>query len=531
MKIRSFLIVFTGFVGLLFTSQVKSQSQQSEMEFKVLDSKYLTKETIFASVIEEVEAFDKTETLKPLIIGKTIPELQASILGGEFSYRDLTLFYLCRIYKYDRENPKSLNSVVSINPGALQQAEKADDLLKNLRLVQKKRLLYSVMGMPILLKDNIDVAGMVTTAGAAVMLDNKVSQNSNVTERLLKQNAVILGKTNLSEWAYYFCGTCPSGYSAVGGQTLNPYGRKVMDTGGSSSGSAVAVAAEFAVAAMGTETAGSIISPASQNSLVGVKPSLSLNDPGIIPISTYLDQAGPITRFVIDNAIVSLATTGGGFFAGYQELNTLNEHSVVGDRIGVYKKYLSNTLYSNAVNLLKKNGAIIIELEDKKIDLPGFLTILNADMQKDLPRYFQTRAAQKYNGWDVSTVMKENFKDSLLMMPYGQRLFFDVVNDTTSRDRLKKIKSNLKDKADDYYYDDIEKFDLDTILSINNYDAAIAAAARYMLLTVPMGYNEQGVPFGLTFISITGLEFKSFDIAAAYERMAQIRKPPSGYFD
>ena len=138
---------------------------------------------------------------------------------------------------------------------------------------------------------------MNTTAGALALAENQPSENAFIVERLLKHKALILGKVNLSEWAYYFCEGCPLGYSAVGGQTLNPYGRKEFETGGSSSGSGVAVAANYAVAASGTETAGSILSPSSKNSVVGLKPTVGLlSRSGIVPISSTLDTPGPMTQ-------------------------------------------------------------------------------------------------------------------------------------------------------------------------------------------------------------------------------------------
>ena len=145
---------------------------------------------------------------------------------------------------------------------------------------------------------------MATTAGAVALKDN-TTDDAFMVNQLKSKGALILGKANLSEWAYFFCGDCPSGYSAVGGQTLNPYGRRIFDTGGSSSGSAVSVAANFCAAAIGSETAGSILSPASQNSVVGLKPTIGLvSRSGIVPISSTLDTAGPITKTVRDNAIV-----------------------------------------------------------------------------------------------------------------------------------------------------------------------------------------------------------------------------------
>ena len=211
----------------------------------------------------------------------------------------LTKFYLYRIRKFDRENELSLNSVISINPNVINQARKLDDM-DDLDVDK----MHPIFGMPILLKDNINVLGMATTAGAVALQNNK-TEDAFTVKRLKEQGAIILGKSNLSEWAYFFCGDCPSGYSAIGGQTLNPYGRRIMDTGGSSSGSGVVVAANFCAAAVGSETSGSILSPSSQNSIVGLKPTIGLlSRSGIVPISSTLDTPGPMAKNVIDNAIV-----------------------------------------------------------------------------------------------------------------------------------------------------------------------------------------------------------------------------------
>ena len=145
---------------------------------------------------------------------------------------------------------------------------------------------------------------MPTTTGAFALENNKNTEDAFIVTKLKENGALILGKANLSEWAYYFCSGCPVGYSAIGGQTLNPYGRKIFETGGSSSGSGVTVAANFAVAAVGTETSGSILSPSSQNSVVGLKPTIGLlSRTGIVPISSTLDTPGPLTKSVTDNAI------------------------------------------------------------------------------------------------------------------------------------------------------------------------------------------------------------------------------------
>lgn len=268
-------------------------------EFKVLDSENLTNKDIWGDLNAQMEDFsmDDHERLKSLILEKDIPSIQSSIQSGQLTYEELTKFYLFRIRSFDRENPKSLNSVISISPSAIDDAKNADAL-------GFSENHHPIFGMPVLLKDNIDASGMATTAGAVALKDN-FTEDAFIVKQLKNKGGIVLGKANLSEWAYFFCGDCPSGYSAVGGQTLNPYGRRVFDTGGSSSGSAVSVAANFAVAAIGSETSGSILSPSSQNSVVGLKPTIGLlSRSGIVPISSTLDTAGPITKNVMDNAIL-----------------------------------------------------------------------------------------------------------------------------------------------------------------------------------------------------------------------------------
>lgn len=288
------------------SEDISAISTKDFTEFKVLDSQIITNEDIWKSLDQQLQDFseEKYNALKPFVLDQDIPTLQGHITSGKLSYEVLTKFYLYRIKTFDRENDLSLNSVISLNPEAIEEARKKDRELLN------KKLKHPVFGIPILLKDNINASGMATTAGALALMKN-TTNDAFITQRLKESGAIILGKANLSEWAYFFCGDCPSGYSAVGGQTLNPYGRKIMDTGGSSSGSGVAVAANFCAAAIGSETAGSILSPASQNSVVGLKPTVGLlSRTGIIPISSTLDTPGPITKNVMDNAIVLDAMNG-----------------------------------------------------------------------------------------------------------------------------------------------------------------------------------------------------------------------------
>ena len=290
------------------TTALKKQQnhKKSRMQFKLFQSKYLDMNAIFKPFETDLEYFSEANytALKPLILEQDIPTLQKSIKEGELTYEKLTLFYLYRIRKFESDSTKSLNSIISLNPNVLKEARARD---KN----KKVNAEFTIFGMPILLKDNINTKDMPTTAGAFVLADNTAIKDAFIVERLRKKGALILGKVNLSEWAYYFCVGCPLGYSAIGGQTLNPYSRGEFETGGSSAGSGVTVAANFAVAAVGTETSGSITSPSSLNSVVGLKPTIGvLSRTGIVPISSSLDTPGPMTKNIIDNAIFMNAMRG-----------------------------------------------------------------------------------------------------------------------------------------------------------------------------------------------------------------------------
>lgn len=517
-------------------SDLSAISTKDFREFKVLDSKNLTKAEIWANINPQLEDFTETKynSLKPYILEKDITELQVNRTRNKFTYEELTKFYLYRIRKFDRENPLSLNSVIAINPNVIEEAKKKDrDFIVR---GSKKHPIY---GMPILLKDNINADGMATTAGAVALKENSTN-DAFIVEKLKSNDALILGKANLSEWAYFFCGECPSGYSAIGGQTLNPYGRRIMDTGGSSSGSGVAASANFAAATIGSETAGSILSPASQNSVVGLKPTVGLvSRSGIVPISSTLDTAGPITRTVMDNAIVLDAIYGmdkedsksteinwnntGLYFSGLKNAN------IEGKRFGAPKRLMEDSLYVNALEVLKQQGAEIVEIEEEKLGLPNFIRLLNLDMKKDLPAYMESYANKNIEQRTVSDVMAYNIKDSLNTMPYGQKLFQGIAEDTGGAEFLERIKDTLKTNGRQYFDIPMKTHNLDGFLSINNRHAAFAAVAEYPALTVPMGYNKNGEPKGLTFIAKPLEEKQLLEWAYVYEQASKARKAPKNY--
>jgi amidase len=503
-------------------------------EFKVLDSRYINNSKLWEFFNKDLEDFTESSynSLKSLILEQDISTLQKHIVSGNLSYEKLTKFYLYRIRKFDRLNPLSLNSVITLNPKVISQAKQKDKEFRN------KKLKHPIFGMPILLKDNINAADMPTTAGAVVLYKN-LTDDAFIVERLKSKGALILGKANLSEWAYFFCGDCPSGYSAIGGQTLNPYGRRTIDTGGSSSGSGVAVASNFCVAAIGSETSGSILSPSSKNSVVGLKPTIGiLSRNGIVPISSTLDTPGPMSKNVMDNAILFDALLGfddedfksinakkdNGFY--YYNFSNVG---LEGKRFGVPKRLVNDTLFVEALAVLKQQGVKIIEFEGEKVSRPDFIRLLNLDMKKDLPIYLSSFANSSIQIRSIQDIINFNNEDSLMRAPYGQSLFKGIVSDNSTDEELDTIKSILKKNGRLFFDSPMKNLQLDGILSINNYHAGLAAVAEYPALTVPMGYDNNGVPKGLTFISNPLSEKQLLEWAYAYEQASKMRKKPKNY--
>lgn len=507
----------------------QQEHERSRMQFKLFQSKVLDMNTVFKPFENDLAYFSEEDynALKPLIIEQDIPTLQKHVADGKLTYEKLTLFYLYRIRKFESDSTRSLNAVIALNPNVLKEAKKRDKK-------RKKGNTLSVYGMPILLKDNINTIGMPTTAGALALQENISTDDAFIVKRLKEQGALILGKVNLSEWAYFFCSGCPLGYSAVGGQSLNPYGRGEFETGGSSASSGTAVAANYAVAAVGTETAGSITSPSSQNSVVGLKPTIGLlSRTGIVPISSTLDTPGPMTKNVIDNILLLDAMTGydeddkKSFKVGGTPNMDFTE-TVDGKRFGVFASLLQDSVYKANVERIRAAGGDIVELTPAQIGLPGFLTLLNIDMKYDLPEYLKNHTDKNVSITSVQDVISFNKKDTLLRAPYGQQLFEGIVADTTTLAQLQTIKKTLMENARTYF-NTLDSENLDAILSINNYHAAYSAVAEYPNLTVPMGYKKSGEPISLTFIGLPKKEGELYVLGAAFEKLTKHRKLPANY--
>ena len=499
----------------------------ARMQYKRILSKHRDRSDIWQELLPEIEKFgaENYERLKPFVLEQNIPSLQENRAKGIFSYEELSLFYLSRIYALENDPERFVNAVIAIDPSVLSIARLRD---REAEAVDP----YSLYGIPVLLKDNINAAGLPTTAGAAALANNNTG-DAFLTRKLKAAGAVILGKANLSEWAYYFCSGCPVGYSALGGQTLNPYGRYQFESGGSSSGSGVSTAMNYAAVTLGSETSGSILSPAAKNSVVGLKPTVGrLSRSGIIPISSSLDTAGPMTKSVLDNWIV---------FNAIQGLDPNDEASIDGSpipipeqlpqdlkgkRIGYFKSFKADSLYTRAIKDLEDLGDELVEFTPPEVNLQGFAKLLDVDMKKDLPAYFQLHAAANNAFKSVADVVAFNQQDTLLHAPYGQTYFKGIVADTTSNESFQILKKRLLSEGRRFFETPMKAEALDAVISIDNYSAGYAAVAHYPALAVPMGYKASGEPSALVFIAPSQQESLLYTLGSVYENATQYRQAP-----
>lgn len=508
---------------------VESQKNDNRrLRYQRIQSISKDKNQLIEGFEKEISKFikNKYDSYKELILERSIPEIQKNVIEGKLSYYDLTLFYLSRIYLIEFNDKLYLNSIISINKDVLEVAKERD---KN-----SKGEINSIYGIPILLKDNIGFDKLPTTAGAFSLKDN-LTENAFIVNRLEDEGAIILGKTNLSEWANYFCLGCPNGYSAMGGQTLNPYGRKVLDTGGSSSGSGVATASNLSSVSLGSETSGSILSPSSANSLVGMKPTIGhVSRSGIVPISSTLDTAGPMTKFVIDNIIVYNSIIGFDDNDSYSkntssiDLEKVFNSSLENKKLGYYSNYYKNdSIYKLNVDLLKSNGAELFEINPKSVELNNFRKLLDEDMRRDLVSYLEDYGNIKLEVKDVASIIEFNSLDSIERSPYGQAIFRGILNNPFSDEELYDLRESLLSSGNLYYDQSFETYELDAVLSINNYGAGYAAAAHNPCLTVPMGFRKNNQPAGLTFIGKSGKEQILYELGYSFEKISKKRKAPN----
>lgn len=479
--------------------------------------------------------------------------LQEKMQQGTYTSRQVCQLYLDRIEHIDKSGP-FLNSIIEINPDALTLADQLDNERKQGKV---RGILH---GIPILIKDNIDTGdNMMTTAGALAMEGHKASKDAFIVAKLRAAGAVILGKTNLSEWANFRSNRSSSGWSSRGGQTKNPY---VLERNpcGSSSGSGTAVSANLCAVAIGTETNGSISCPSSINGVVGIKPTVGLvSRTGIIPISHTQDTAGPMARTVKDAAILLGTMTGidpedgmtgesnGRFLSDY--LSFLDPNGLMGKRIGVEKSMLKNhegvdALFASAIQSLSSKGATIVEIEfmSKVKDIGSSeFAVLQFEFKDGLNRYLSTHHAPVKN---LEEIINFNKAHESTTMPYFKQ---DILESSQAKgdlksdaylDALDKILTTTR-KALDFF---LKTEKLDAICGPTNGPSwctdlvngdsftgygvyAPASIAGYPHITVPMG-RVFDLPIGLSFLGSPYSEGALITLAYAYEQASKHRSIP-----
>ncbi len=500
------------------------------------------------SASAEVPAFELEEV--------TIDQLQADMKSGKYTAHSLTEKYLQRIHEVDKQGP-AVNSVIELNPDALAIAEQLDHERK------EKGARGPLHGIPLLIKDNIDTADkMMTTAGSLALVGApKPARDSFVAAQLRKAGAVILGKTNLSEWANIRSSHSTSGWSGRGGLTKNPYSLD-RNPCGSSSGTGAGVSSNFAAGGIGTETDGSVVCPSSANGLAGIKPTVGLiSRAGIIPISHSQDTAGPMCRTLRDAAILLGALTGldpedsytsesqGKAYTDYTQF--LDANGLKGARIGVVRKYFGfsdgvDGIMAEAIDVLKKQGATIIdpaEIETLgKFDESESL-VFDYELKADIAKYL-ARLGPASPMKTLADLIEFNNRNAQKEMPYfGQDVFVRAEGrgSLTSREYIDALEKNHRLARIEGIDAVMDKHKLDALIAPTGGPAWLtdlisgdhfaggssnaAAVAGYPNINVIAG-SMFGLPVGISFFGRAWSEPTLLKLAYGFEQATQARKPP-----
>lgn len=469
-----------------------------------------------------------------------ISELNRLMEEGKITSKELVLMYMKRISDIDKSG-FMLNSVLELNPDAIHIAEALD------RERSFKGARSMLHGIPVLLKDNINTADkMHTSAGSLALANNYAPYDAFLVSKLRNAGAVILGKTNMTEFANFMTEDMPNGFSSRGGQVKNPYGD--FDVSGSSSGSAVSVSANLCMVAVGTETCGSILNPSCQNSIVGIKPTVGLvSRTGIVPISHSQDTAGPMARTVADAAALL------GVIAGTDEKDSatsrninrthkdytrfLDKNGLNGARIGIPKDYFFDSLndemksiMTQVVETLKRLGTTVIENDNIKT-ARSFknIDVLIYEFKGDMNAYLST-LGENSQVKSLRDIIEYNMRNPKETLKHGQTLLLKCQQTTGSYTEPEYINQKLHDlrmsqtEGIDAYMEE-NKLDAIVFPYVNGCD--ISARAGYPSIAVPCGYLSTGEPFGITFAARAYEEHILIKYAFAFEQDTRKRRVPS----
>ena len=482
-----------------------------------------------------------------------ITQVQQGYKDGTYTIKEVVHAYLDRIEEIDKNGP-AINSIIQVNPDVFKIAEELDIEIR------EGKIRGPLHGIPVVLKDNIDTYDkMATTAGSRALMNSFPLKDSYIAKQLREAGAIIIGKTNLSEWANFRGELSTSGWSGVGGQTKNPY---VLSRNpcGSSSGSAVAVSANLTMLAIGTETNGSIVCPSHSNGIVGIKPTVGLiSRSGIIPISFTQDTPGPMARTVRDAAIflgilVGVDSTdektlesSGKFYRDYTQF--LKEDGLKGKRIGLYKSplgknYKVDALMYQALDFLKSQGVEIVEIDKISSSKVGDYSfeIMLYEYKDGLNKYFKSLGSDAPVK-SIEELITFNQSDSIELKYFNQK-YLEMAQekgDLTSEEYVEALAKMLKGSREE---------GIDRVMNLHNLDAIIAptggpawktdlingdsfhlgssspaARAGYPNITVPMGYVDE-LPVGISFFGRAWSEPLLLEIAYAYEKGTKHRKSP-----
>jgi amidase len=480
------------------------------------------------------------KTQEFMLLETTFDDIQAAFSSGQITSRQLTQMYLDRIEAYDRNGPK-LHSVIETNPDALKIADALD---RERRTHGARGPLH---GVPILVKDNIDTHDrMHTSAGSLAMAKSIAPKDSTVAVGLRAAGAVILGKASMTEWANFMTVGMSNGYSSRGGQGINPY-KPGLDTGGSSSGSGISVAANLCAGAIGTETSGSILSPSNQNSIVGIKPTVGLvSRAGVIPISSTQDTPGPMVRTVRDAAILLNAIAGkdrrdpatkdARIADDYTTF--LDADGLKGARIGVPRDVYWDDLppdqkkiLERAISVLRDRGATVLdpaEIVTAKEAASFHFEVLLYDFKRDINRYFKSLGPSAPIK-NLRELIAYNEARPEKMLRYGQ-LILQAAQATsgTLEEAVYKYR-----RAEDLRLSQrlgidatIKKYRLDALMFPIYSGYGIAARPGYPSVIVPAGYTADSTPVGVSFTGLAWSEPTLIRLAYAFEQATKARRAP-----
>lgn len=479
-------------------------------------------------------AHDREEITDEDLIELTIERFKEKLQSGRWTCLQLTQAYLERISRLDGK----LNAVLEVNPDAAALAKQLDDNFDELGSLP----LY---GVPLLLKDNIDTADrMTTSAGSLALEGRRAKRDAFAVDKLRDAGAILLGKVNMTEWANYMSDDMPSGYSSRGGQTNNPYG--AYPVGGSSTGSAAAVSANFALGTVGSETSGSIVSPAAAHSVVGIKPTVGLiSRSGVVPLSLTQDTLGPIARTVLDAALILEAMAFGdeadactllpqrpvSFLPGRMDLTGRLKVGVVE---GFARRLDAETsaVFEQALDGLQAAG---IEVK-RGLDLPvpeeeedG--TVLRREFKSAIDAFFAAQPPGQ-GPEDLAELIEANRANPQERLRYGQNLLEEAqqAGGSLEDDAYRSSKAGGVRSAGEEGIDRaLEQYGVHALLFTDYEGSDLAARAGYPLVSVPAGYTESGRPVGLLLSGTAMSDPLLIEIAYRFERATQKRKAPKAF--